>query len=113
MRIVMRPLGVFTRAMVATLLVLASADAPCLAGIIHDYELNGSFADSLGGPALVPAGGTLNATNYSFAPNQGLSLSSWLTGWKRRVCKLVKATMPPTVMAAWPGGAPMISRPAT
>ena len=76
----MRPLGVFTRAMIATLLVLASADAPCLAGIIHDYELNGSFADSLGGPALAPAGGTLNATNYSFGANQGLSLSSWLTG---------------------------------
>ena len=68
------------RAMIATLLVLASADAPCLAGIIHDYELNGSYADSLGGPALAPAGGTLNATNYSFGANQGLSLSSWLTG---------------------------------
>ena len=45
---------------------------------VHIYKLNGSFADELGGPALVPAGGTLNATNYSFEPNQGLALSNGL-----------------------------------
>jgi hypothetical protein len=49
------------------------------AQLTHLYNLNGSFADSFGGPALVPAGGTLNATNYSFGANQGLSLSSGLS----------------------------------
>ncbi len=46
--------------------------------IIHNYELDGSFADSLGGPALVPAGGTLNPTDYSFGANQGLTLTNAL-----------------------------------
>ena len=46
--------------------------------LIHNYELNGSLADSLGGPSFVAAGGTLNATDYSFAPNQGLTLSNAL-----------------------------------
>ena len=45
---------------------------------IHVYELDGTLADSLSGPALVSAGGTLNATSYSFGPNQGLSLSNGL-----------------------------------
>jgi hypothetical protein len=48
------------------------------ATVEHVYELNNSFADALGGPALVPAGGTLNPTNYSFGPNQGLALSNGL-----------------------------------
>lgn len=60
------------------LLPLSLGLAPAHADIIHDYDLNGSFADNLGGPALVPNGGTLNATNYSFAPNQGLSLTNAL-----------------------------------
>jgi hypothetical protein len=47
-----------------------------LDSLIHDYELNGSLADALGGPSLVANGGTLNATNYSFDNNQGLSLSN-------------------------------------
>jgi Concanavalin A-like lectin/glucanases superfamily len=42
----------------------------------HVYELNGSLNDALGGPSLVPHGGTLNATSYSFGPNEGLSLSN-------------------------------------
>lgn len=46
------------------------------AALIHDYQLNGTLADALGGPALVAAGGTLGANNYSFAANQGLSLSN-------------------------------------
>ena len=48
------------------------------AALIHDYQLNGTLADALGGPALVAAGGTLGANNYSFAANQGLSLSNGL-----------------------------------
>jgi len=42
----------------------------------HLYELNGSFADALGGPALNPLGGSLGASSYSFAANQGLSLDN-------------------------------------
>ncbi len=44
--------------------------------VTHIYDLNGSLTDTMGGPALVAAGGTLNATGYSFGPNQGLSLSN-------------------------------------
>jgi Ca2+-binding RTX toxin-like protein len=51
-------------------------DRRLLALLTHDYELNGSYADDLGGPALVPVGGTLNATNYAFDANEGLSLSN-------------------------------------
>src|SRR4051812_14541803 len=54
----------------------ASANA---ASLIHAYNLNGSYADSLGGPSLVDAGGTLGADLYSFGTNQGLSLSNGLT----------------------------------
>nr|WP_316643892.1 LamG-like jellyroll fold domain-containing protein [uncultured Roseateles sp.] len=42
----------------------------------HFYELNNSYADSLGGPALSDLGGTLGATSYSFAANQGLTVDS-------------------------------------
>ncbi len=48
------------------------------ADLIHIYELNNSFADELGGPALVSDGGTLGETRYSFGPNQGLSLTGAL-----------------------------------
>ena len=41
----------------------------------HAYSLNNSFADALGGPALVGLGGTLGANGYTFAAGQGLSLS--------------------------------------
>jgi hypothetical protein len=47
---------------------------------LHDYELNNSLADSLGGPSLVNNGATLGATGLTFAANQGPSLSSWLGG---------------------------------
>jgi hypothetical protein len=45
----------------------------------HDYELNGSFNDALGGPALVTGGGTLGADGYTFGVSQGLALSNALT----------------------------------
>jgi hypothetical protein len=45
------------------------------AALIHDYELNGSLADSMGGPSLVANGGTIGATSYSFGANLGLSLA--------------------------------------
>jgi hypothetical protein len=40
------------------------------------YELNGSYAESSGGPSLVPYGGTLGQTGYTFGVQQGLSLSA-------------------------------------
>jgi hypothetical protein len=42
----------------------------------HLYELNNSYADSLGGPALIDFGGTLGATSYSFGANQGLAVDN-------------------------------------
>jgi hypothetical protein len=54
--------------------------APCPAALIHQYRLDGSFADDLGGPDLVPNGGVLDAKGYTFAMNQGLSLSNGLPG---------------------------------
>jgi hypothetical protein len=39
------------------------------------YDLNGSLAESNGGPSLLSYGGTLDATGYNFGMNQGLSLS--------------------------------------
>ena len=62
---------------IASLLLLSGRAASVL---IHDYQFSGNFADSLGGPALVPLNGTgtLNPTSYSFAAGQGLSLSSGL-----------------------------------
>lgn len=71
------------------ILALASHTLCCDAGfLIHDYQLNGSLTDSLGGPSLVnifdaspPGGatGTLGPTGYAFGPNQGLSLSGAIT----------------------------------
>ena len=55
--------------------VLTLAVMTAQANLVHDYELNNSLADQLGGPGLVSVGGSLNPTNYSFGTNQGLSLS--------------------------------------
>jgi hypothetical protein len=54
--------------------VIAFAAEPAQAVLIHRYRLAGSFADDLGGPSLIPAGGVLSATGYSFGPNEGLAL---------------------------------------
>lgn len=56
-------------------LTLLFASTVIQANLAHDYELNNSYTDQLGGPSLVPLGGTLNATRYSFGANQGLSLT--------------------------------------
>ncbi len=46
----------------------------------HVYDLNGSLADALGGPAITNnSGGVLGANGVSFGINQGLSLSGVLT----------------------------------
>lgn len=52
------------------------------AALVHQYELNGSFADTFSGPSLVPGGpggvGTLDPFTYTFGGSQGLSLSGAL-----------------------------------
>ncbi len=55
--------------------VLAQAQTPN-----HQYRLDGSLADDMGGPTLVAAGGTLGATGYSFGVNQGLVMDPGLGG---------------------------------
>lgn len=67
---VLAPLSI---AALAALPGVARAQSPYVA-----YELNGSYSDSAGAPAanLTPAGGTLGPSNYSFAPNQGLSVTT-------------------------------------
>lgn len=44
--------------------------------LIHQYRLDGSLADDLGGPSLVSLGGSIGPTSYAFGPNQGLALSN-------------------------------------
>ena len=55
------------------------------AALIHDYSLNGTLNDALGGPALVPfnrnatnTNGTLGATGFTFPFNAGLRLNNGL-----------------------------------
>src|ERR1700687_342479 len=44
------------------------------------YSLNGTYAeDSNSGPSLVPYGGTLGPTGYSFGANTGLYLDNAVT----------------------------------
>ena len=57
--------------LVGALALCAAFDAG--ATMIHDYELNGSLADTLGGAALGARGGTLDASGYRFGFNQGLA----------------------------------------
>jgi hypothetical protein len=50
------------------------------AALVHDYQLNGTLADALGGPSLtaINAGGpngTIGATGFSFPANSGLQLA--------------------------------------
>jgi len=49
------------------------------ASLVHDYELNNSLADALGGPSLVNNGATLGANGLTFGANQGPSLSNALS----------------------------------
>lgn len=54
------------------------------AALVHDYQLNGTLADALGGPSLVPitdadsTDGTITATGFAFNQNSGLQLSNGL-----------------------------------
>jgi len=68
----------FKRLLSAVALTFAVAAQAAAAD--HLYQLNGSLADSLGGPALTAFGGTLGAGGYNFAADQGLSLAYALGG---------------------------------
>lgn len=63
---------------VAVLLVAGTLGHQASASLVHQYRLDGTFADDLGGPSLSPLGGVLGATSYAFGPSQGLSLSNAL-----------------------------------
>lgn len=63
-----------TRTAVAASLALAVLGAHA-ASVTHNYQLNGSLNDALGGPALGDYGGVVGASSYAFGPGQGLSLS--------------------------------------
>lgn len=62
--------------LVAGLCFAASFIASAHAGLIHQYDLNGTLADALGGPSLVANGGSLGPSGYTFGFGQGLSLSN-------------------------------------
>lgn len=72
-RPIMRPFRFAFAALFALSAVAAQASTPS-----HLYTLNGTFADALGGPSLVANGGTLGATGYTFAANEGLSVAGAL-----------------------------------
>lgn len=69
---------IFIGKLVALAVFATVASASNAATPSHLYELNGSFSDTFGGPALVANGGTLGASSYSFAADQGLMLDSAL-----------------------------------
>jgi PEP-CTERM motif/Concanavalin A-like lectin/glucanases superfamily len=70
------------RFLAAVAVVGATASSAMAAPVlVHQYDLNNSLADSLGGPALVSLGGSLASTpgRYDFGANQGLKLTGGLT----------------------------------
>lgn len=54
-------------------LLFASLSAQ--AELIHQYRLDGSLVDDLGGPSLIANGGTFAGDRYVFGVNQGLKLN--------------------------------------
>jgi hypothetical protein len=72
----MNPRAACRHALTAVAIACASAGAAHAQNPTHAYTLNNTFADVLGGPSLVSLGGTLGPTGYTFATNQGLSLSN-------------------------------------
>jgi hypothetical protein len=72
-----------TRILAAALTTLCLAGGAQAAAVVHDYQLNGTLADALGGPALTAinaggANGTIGATGFSFPANSGLQLTGGL-----------------------------------
>src|SRR5689334_9045273 len=59
---------------IAAMASCAVASLPA-ASLIHNYLLNNTFADSLGGPVLTPNGGAIGPNGYTFAAQQGLDVA--------------------------------------
>ena len=72
--IIITAAGVTTRfatyhvAALATLLAVVFLASPCFAIVTHQYRLDGSFADDLGGPGARPGGRHLGADQLFFWP---------------------------------------------
>lgn len=71
------------RLLSSALLSVALAGGAQAAALVHDYQLNGTLADALGGPSLVAinAGGpngTIGPTGFRFPFNSGLQLTNGL-----------------------------------
>lgn len=67
--------------------VIAATVSPIRANanatLVHQFNLDNSYADSVGSSTLVADGGSLNAGGgYSFGQNQGLTLSNAFTGFE-------------------------------
>ena len=73
--VTIRPYTTISEGAALHLKPLASA---ATANLVHDYDLNGSLADNLGGPDISSNGGTLTASGYTFGAGQGPSLSNAL-----------------------------------
>jgi hypothetical protein len=72
-----------TRLLAAAITTLCLTGMAQAAAVVHDYQLNGTLADALGGPSLTPinaggADGSIGATGFSFPANAGLQLSNGL-----------------------------------
>lgn len=66
------------QSLIAAALLCAASNSH--AALIHQFNLNGSLADSVTNKSLVSLGGTLGATGYTFGANQGLRLDAQLGG---------------------------------
>lgn len=76
-----------TTKFLATAMLVATTGLSSLsanAALLHDYQLNGTLADSLGGPSMTlfnrnGTNGTIGTTGFSFVDNGGLQLTNGLT----------------------------------
>lgn len=73
-----------TGSKIGGMLLAWSMSACASAALIHDYALNGTLTDALGGPSLVPfnrnggTNGTIGPTSFTYPANAGLRLSNAL-----------------------------------
>ena len=69
---------VWTVLLSASFLTISSYghDAMALPNAAHGYNFTGSYADQLGGPAIIPDGGSISGSLYNFVPGQGLTLNN-------------------------------------
>lgn len=65
------------RILTAAAIACSIMAAPASAALVANFQLNGSLADSLGGPDITNNGGTLGATGITFAANAGPSLGGF------------------------------------